>query len=169
MHTLIPAFRRQRQEDLSEFKASPVYWVSSRTTRAISQRKSARKTKKYFFIVCVNTKCRAEVKGRSTYGNQFSFSVVWTPGLKLRMFSLTPRAFSYRAISLVPNPNYSIRCVVISTLDYSHQTVQRCVYWREWLWPRWLNALNYSHQTIQRRVHWHEWLWPRWLKMELIS
>jgi hypothetical protein len=31
---LIPALGRQRQEDLCEFKASPVYRVSSRTARA---------------------------------------------------------------------------------------------------------------------------------------
>ena len=42
-HTpLIPAFRRQRQADLCEFKASLVYKVSSsRTARAVTQRKSA--------------------------------------------------------------------------------------------------------------------------------
>jgi hypothetical protein len=35
---LIPAFRRQRQADLCESEANLVYRVSSRTTRAVTQR-----------------------------------------------------------------------------------------------------------------------------------
>ena len=35
---LIPALRRQRQEDLCEFKASLVYMVSSRTARELCNR-----------------------------------------------------------------------------------------------------------------------------------
>ena len=34
VHTLIPVFRKQRQTDLSEFEASLLYRVSSRTARA---------------------------------------------------------------------------------------------------------------------------------------
>ena len=36
---LIPAFGRQRQEDLYKFKVSLVYWVSFRTARAVTRRK----------------------------------------------------------------------------------------------------------------------------------
>ena len=36
--TLIPALRRQRQVDLSEFKAILVYRESSRTVRTVTQR-----------------------------------------------------------------------------------------------------------------------------------
>jgi hypothetical protein len=35
---LIPALRKQRQEDLCEFEASLVYRVSSMTARAVTQR-----------------------------------------------------------------------------------------------------------------------------------
>ena len=48
---LIPTFGRQRQADLSEFEASLVYRVSSRTSRAIqrnpvSKNKTKNKTNK---------------------------------------------------------------------------------------------------------------------------
>jgi hypothetical protein len=43
--SLTPAFERQRQLTLSEFKASLVYKVSSRTAKAVSQRNSIFKTK----------------------------------------------------------------------------------------------------------------------------
>jgi hypothetical protein len=36
-HTLIPALRRQRQEDLCEFQTSLVYKVSFRTDRTIQR------------------------------------------------------------------------------------------------------------------------------------
>ena len=35
---MIPALRKQRQEDLCEFEASLVYRVSSMTARAVTQR-----------------------------------------------------------------------------------------------------------------------------------
>ena len=43
---LIPALRRQRQEDLCEFKASLVYKVSSWTVTAFTQRYLVLKNKK---------------------------------------------------------------------------------------------------------------------------
>ena len=42
---LIPALRRKRQVDLSEFEASLVYKVSSRTARAATQRNPVLKNK----------------------------------------------------------------------------------------------------------------------------
>ena len=59
---LIPAFGRQRQVDVCEFKASLVYRVSSRTTRAtwrnpvLKNKQTNKKTK-------TNKKNRKEVKG----------------------------------------------------------------------------------------------------------
>ena len=43
--TLIPALRRQRQEDLCEFKASLVYRASSSTARIVKQRNPVLKDK----------------------------------------------------------------------------------------------------------------------------
>ena len=43
--SLIPAFRRQRQE-ISKLEASLVYRVSSRTTRDVTQRKKQKQTNK---------------------------------------------------------------------------------------------------------------------------
>ena len=45
MMPLISALRRQRQEDLCEFKASLVYTMSSRTARA-TERDSFKKTER---------------------------------------------------------------------------------------------------------------------------
>ena len=42
---LIPALRRQRQEDLCEFEAKLIYRVSSRTARATYRETLSRKTK----------------------------------------------------------------------------------------------------------------------------
>ena len=43
---LIPTFGRQRQADLSEFEASLVYRVSSRTSRATQRNPVSKKTRK---------------------------------------------------------------------------------------------------------------------------
>jgi hypothetical protein len=43
---LIPAFGRLRQDDFSEFKASQVYIVSSKTARVIWRTLSPKKKKK---------------------------------------------------------------------------------------------------------------------------
>ena len=45
---LIPTYRRQRQVDLFEFKASLVYKVSSRTANAITQRSPVSKEKESY-------------------------------------------------------------------------------------------------------------------------
>ena len=46
-HTpLIPALRRQRKAELYEFEASLVYRASTRTVRAVTQRKFVSKSKK---------------------------------------------------------------------------------------------------------------------------
>jgi hypothetical protein len=51
---LIPAFRRQRQVDLCEFKASLVYRASSRTARATQRNPVSKKKKKVLvFLSCV--------------------------------------------------------------------------------------------------------------------
>ena len=42
---MIPALGRQRQADLSEFEASLVYRVSSRTTRTVTERNPVSKNK----------------------------------------------------------------------------------------------------------------------------
>ena len=43
---LMPTFGRQKQADVCEFKTSLVYKVSSRTTRAVTQRNPVLKKKK---------------------------------------------------------------------------------------------------------------------------
>ena len=48
---LIPALRRQREVDISEFEASLVYRVSSRTARA-TQRNPVSKNKDSFLSMC---------------------------------------------------------------------------------------------------------------------
>ena len=43
---LIPAFGRQRQDDLSEFEANVVYKMSSRTARIVTQKNPVLRRKK---------------------------------------------------------------------------------------------------------------------------
>jgi hypothetical protein len=52
----MPAFRRQRQTDLCEFKTSLVYIVSSRTTRA-TQRNCFKKPKQQQFLKVLKVPC----------------------------------------------------------------------------------------------------------------
>jgi hypothetical protein len=47
-HALIPVLRRQRQVELSEFEASLVYTVSSRTSRTTQRNPVLEKNKKEF-------------------------------------------------------------------------------------------------------------------------
>jgi hypothetical protein len=46
---LVPALRRQRQSDLSEFEASLVYRVSSRTARATQRDPVSKTNENYSF------------------------------------------------------------------------------------------------------------------------
>jgi len=45
-HTFIPAFRRQRQADLCEFKANLLYRLSSRTAKATQKKTYLEKNQK---------------------------------------------------------------------------------------------------------------------------
>jgi len=46
VHVFNPSILRQRQEDLCQFKASPIVKVSSKTARAVTKRNPVLKNKK---------------------------------------------------------------------------------------------------------------------------
>ena len=91
-HTpLIPALRRQRQADLSEFEASLVYRASSRTARTVKQRKSCFRRKQKTKQKATTTRKRAYCSCRvPRFSSQNSLPKTAAPG------ALTPSLVPHR-------------------------------------------------------------------------